>query len=264
MTTTTATVSANGLEVSYVTEGHGPPLLLLHGATSMGTHDWGAQRPLLRAQFTLYMPDARGHQRTVYDVRKGWSRDRLVADVLALADALGLERFHLLGLSMGARTALELAAAHPERVRSLVAVSAALEHEPAASVSRRLMDPAAIERTDPAWARDLARRHDTYQGAGHWQRLLLAIRDDLQTLEAPTPTELRRIRLPVLLACGDRDPWVPLEQAVRLARQLPEADLLVVPDCGHVVEAERPSVFNPALLAFLGRTASAESGPAAE
>ena len=74
---TTSTVRANGLDISYVTEGHGPPLLMLHGATSMGIHDWGAQRPLLRAEFTLYMPDARGHHRTLYDVRRGWSREAL-------------------------------------------------------------------------------------------------------------------------------------------------------------------------------------------
>ena len=60
------------------------------------------------------------------------------------------------------------------------------------------------------------------------------------------------MRLPVLLAYGDRDPWVPLEQAVRLRRQLPEARLLVVPG-GHVVPAERPAIFNPAVLAFLRR-----------
>jgi pimeloyl-ACP methyl ester carboxylesterase len=69
--------------------------------------------------------------------------------------------------------------------------------------------------------------------------------------EAPlTPESLSQVRLPVLLVFGDRDPWAPLEQAVRLRRQLPESQLLVVPG-GHVVPAERPSVFNPAVLGFL-------------
>jgi pimeloyl-ACP methyl ester carboxylesterase len=256
---TNAVVRANGLDVSYVTEGTGPPLLMLHGATSTGTHDWGAQRPLLRADFTLYMPDARGHHRTRYDVREGWSRDLLVDDALAFIDALGLEQVHLMGLSMGAGTAMRLAGRRPERVHSLIAISPVLEHEPAAAVARRGMDPEAILRDDPAWAADLAQRHDPHQGAGAWQRLLAAMREDTMRLTAMTPEELHRIRVPSLLVVGDRDPWVRLEQAVRVKRQLAQASLLVVPDCGHVVEAERPSVFNPAMVQFLRRARTARS-----
>ena len=244
-------IRANGLHIHYQTEGQGPPLLMLHGATSMGTHDWGAQRPLLRNDFTLYMPDARGHARTVYDVAGGWHRSILVDDALAFADALGLERFSAMGLSMGARTVVELATRQPERLLAAIAISPALERDPAAAVARRRMDPDSILADDPVWAAELEQRHDTHQGAGAWRRLAEAIRDDTQELEAPTPETLRRARLPMLLAYGDRDPWVPLEQAVRLKRQLPDARLLIVPECGHVVEAERPSVFNPAMSLFL-------------
>jgi pimeloyl-ACP methyl ester carboxylesterase len=244
-------IRANGLGIHYEVEGQGPALLLLHGATSMGTHDWGAQRPLLRSDFTLYMPDARGHARTVYDVSRDWHRSMLVDDALAFADALGLERFHVMGLSMGARTAVELATGQPDRVLSAIAISAALEREPAAAVARRRLDPEAILKDDPSWAAELEQRHDTHQGPGAWRRLAEAIRDDTQQLEAFKPEVLRRARLPMLLAHGDRDPWVPLEQAVRVKRQLPDARLLVVPECGHVVEAERPSVFNPAMMQFL-------------
>jgi pimeloyl-ACP methyl ester carboxylesterase len=133
----------------------------------------------------------------------------------------------------------------------MVAISPALEREPAASVARRRLDPDAIARDDPTWAAELQQRHDTHQGSGAWRRLALAIRDDSQDVTALTPEQLRRVRLPVLLAHGDSDTWVPLEQAIRVKRQLPDAKLLVVPDCGHVVEAERPSVFNPAMMLFL-------------
>ncbi len=246
-------IRANGLDIHYVTDGQGPPLVLLHGATSMGTHDWGAQRPLLRREFTLLMPDARGHARTVHDVRQGWSRVTLVDDALAFADALGLGRFHVMGLSMGARTAVELASRQPGRLLSMIAISPALEQEPAASVARRRLDPESIVRDDPAWAAELEQRHDPHQGPGAWRRLAVAIREDTQQLATLTPQELHRIRLPVLLAYGDRDPWVPLEQAVRIKRQLPDGRLLIVPECGHVVELERPSVFNPAMTQFLSR-----------
>jgi len=117
--------------------------------------------------------------------------------------------------------------------------------------TRRRLDPDFIVEDDPAWAAELEQRHDTHQGPGAWRRLAAAIRDDTQQLETFIPEVLRRARLPMLLAHGDRDPWVPLEQAVRVKRQLPDARLLVVPECGHVVEAERPSVFNPAMMQFL-------------
>jgi pimeloyl-ACP methyl ester carboxylesterase len=113
------------------------------------------------------------------------------------------------------------------------------------------MDPGRIERDDPAWAARLARRHDPVQGAGAWRKLMVAIREDIVAQQPPSPAELLRARLPILLACGDRDPWVPLEQAVRLQRQLPQASLFVAPGVGHVVVAERPSLFNQAVLQFL-------------
>ena len=108
-----------------------------------------------------------------------------------------------------------------------------------------------MERDDPVWTAQLEQRHDPHQGPGAWRRLAGAISAGSQDMATWTPEELRRVRLPVLLAYGDDDPRVPLEQAVRFKRQLPDASLLVVPDCGHVVVAERPSVFNPAMLQFL-------------
>ena len=249
------TIRANGLDISYTTEGQGPPLVLLHAATSSATEDWAAQRPVLRGHFTLYLPDARGHASTRWDTDAGWDHSMLVQDALAFADALGLQRLHLAGLSMGAGTALAMAMLQPERVISAVIAAVGVEKEPRASVARRLMDPDRIEREDPAWAGRLARRHDPGQGPGAWQKLMVAIREDIVAAPVPTPQQLRQARLPILLAYGDRDPWVPLEQAVALRRQLPDARLFVAPGVGHVVVAERPSAFNTVMLQFLRSTA---------
>ncbi len=244
-------LAANGLRIAYLTEGEGPPLVLLHAATSSATEDWAAQRPLLRQHFTLYLPDARGHAGTRWDTDRGWSHRMLIEDLIAFADGLGLERFHVAGLSMGAGTALALAILHPERVRAAVLAAVGVEPEPRNSVARRLLDPERLERDDPAWAARMARRHDPVQGEGAWRKLLRAIRDDILAQRHPRPEELLQARLPILLAFGDRDPWVPLEQAVRLQRQLPDARLFVAPGVGHVVVAERPSLFNQAMLQFL-------------
>lgn len=242
---------ANGLDVHYTTEGEGPPLLLLHAATSSATEDWAAQRPVLRKHFTLYLPDARGHAGTRWDTDLGWSHAMLRDDTLAFADALGLERFHVAGLSMGAGTALGLAITHRQRLYSAVIVAASAAPEPRASVARKLMQPERIEQEDAAWAASLARRHDPVQGPGAWRKLMVAIREDIIGEAMPTPLQLRQARLPILLAYGDRDPWVPLEQAVKLQRQLPDARLFVSPGVGHVVVAQKASLFNQAMLPFL-------------
>jgi pimeloyl-ACP methyl ester carboxylesterase len=244
-------IRANGLDIHYTVEGEGPPLVLLHAATSSALEDWAAQRPSLRQHFRLYLPDARGHARTRWDATDGWTYATLVEDLAAFADALELERFHVAGLSMGAATALGFAIAHPGRLRSAILVSAAVEREPRSSVARRLLDPDKAERDDPAWVATLVRRHEPTQGPGAWKRLLGAIRDEIVALEPFPPERLRMARVPILLAYGDRDPWVPLEQAVWMRRQLPDARLLVVPGTGHVVVAEQPRIFNPAALHFL-------------
>lgn len=250
-------VEANGLRIAYIAEGAGPPLVLLHAATSSASEDWAAQRALLRHHFTLFLPDARGHAGTPWDTDLGWSHAMLLDDLVAFADALGLPRFHVAGLSMGAGTALACAITYPERVVSAALAAVGVEPEPRNSVARRLMDPERLERDEPAWAARLARRHDPVQGEGAWRKLLLAIRDDILAQRHPRPAELRRARLPILLAVGDRDPWVPLEQAVRLQRQLPQASLFVAPGVGHVVTAERPLLFNQALLQFMRSTSDA-------
>jgi pimeloyl-ACP methyl ester carboxylesterase len=247
-------VRANGLEIAYELRGAGPPLVALHGATSLGLEDFAAQLPLMSKAFLVHLPEARGHGRTRWDASQGFRYDWLVDDLVAFVDALGLDSFHLLGLSMGAMTALQFGARHPERLRTLTVVGISPQREPRASVGRRLMDPERILARDPAWAATLARRHDTGQGPGAWQRLLPAIAADIAVQPLLSPAELHRIDCPTLVVCGDRDPFVPPEQAAALARQLPAGQLFVAPDCGHEVPSRRPGLFNEAISSFFRST----------
>jgi pimeloyl-ACP methyl ester carboxylesterase len=242
-------VRANGLDIAVEEAGDGPPLVLLHGGSS-GPDDFAAQLPLLRGSFRCYAPHARGHGGTRWDAERGFRYAWLVDDTLALADALGLETFHLLGFSMGAATALGLAARAPSRLRSLVLAGVSGEREPRGSVARRTFDPDRIARSDPDWAADLARRHDRVQGEGAWRRLLPAIAADIADQELIDAAGLATIRCPTLLLVGDRDPFVPLEQAVHLRRTIRDARLLVAPGCGHEVLRQRPAIANEALAGF--------------
>ena len=244
-------VQANGLDVTYEVSGAGPPLVVLHGATSVGGRDFAAQLPNLRKAFLVHLPDARGHGGTAWDATNGFRHEWLVDDLAGFLDALGLRSVHLLGFSMGGLTALQFAARHPERLRTLVVVGITPEREPRASVVRRLMDPA---RADPAWAAELEARHASGQGVGAWRRLLPAIAADVGVQPLMTPGQLRAIDCPTLVACGDRDPFAPVDHVWRLARQVRAGQLLVVPDAGHEVMAERPGIFNEALGAFYRAT----------
>jgi pimeloyl-ACP methyl ester carboxylesterase len=248
------TIRANGLDIGYDIQGAGPPLVLLHGATSLGREDFAAQLPGMSKAFLVYLPDARGHGRTRWDAADGFESEWLVDDLAGFVDALGLESFHLLGFSMGAMTALQFGARWPERLRTLIVVGITTLREPRASVGRRQMDPQRILAREPEFAAILARRHDDGQGVGAWQRLLPAIAADIASQPLLSPAELHGIDCPAMVVCGDRDPFVPPEHAAGLARQLPNGRLFVVPDCGHEVMARRPGLFNEATSGFYRST----------
>jgi pimeloyl-ACP methyl ester carboxylesterase len=116
------------------------------------------------------------------------------------------------------------------------------------------MDPDRIERNEPGWAAALERRHGPTQGPGAWQKLLRAISADIAVQPLLSPEELRNARVPILLACGDRDVFVPADHAVALQRQLPDSRLLIVPNSGHVVTVSQPQLFNDAAAAFWRET----------
>ena len=235
---------------------------MLHGATSLGSKDFAAQIPLFSRAFQLVLPDARGHGRTRWDAGDGFRYDWLVDDLAAFVDGIHLETFHVVGFSMGAMTALQFATRHPERLRTLTVVGITTQREPRASVGRRLMDPARADRDEPAWVVELGRRHDAGQGVGAWRRLLPAIAADIATQPLLAPRDLRRIDAPALVVCGDRDPFVPVDHAWGVQRQLPDGRLFVVPECGHEVMSRKPSLFNEALAGFYRSTATAAAARA--
>jgi pimeloyl-ACP methyl ester carboxylesterase len=248
------TIRANGLDIAYDVHGAGPPLVLLHGATSAGREDFAAQIPLFSKAFRVYVPDARGHAGTRWDAGQGFRYDWLVDDLEAIADALSLQTFHAIGFSMGAMTALQFAVRAPQRLRTLVVIGITTHREPRASVAQRLMDPQRALQRDPRWAAELARRHDPVQGVGAWRRLLPAIAADIAVQPLLGPAELHSIDCPTVVVCGDHDPFVPVEHAAGISRQVLDGRLFVVPDCGHEVMVRRPGLFNEAIAGFYRST----------
>jgi pimeloyl-ACP methyl ester carboxylesterase len=248
------TIHANDLEIGYEMVGSGPPLVMLHGASTSGRATFAGQLPALADMFEVYLPDARGHGTTRWDAADGFEAGWLVDDLEAFADGLGLATFDLAGYSMGALTALGFAVRAPTRVRTLIAGGIATDREPRASIGRRLMDPARIVRDDPRWAADMDRTIDLVQGPGAWRRLLPAIAADIAVQPLLTPVELRSISAPTLVACGDHDPLVPVGQAWALSRQVRDGRLFVAPDSGHDVLTRSPALALEAMRGFYRST----------
>lgn len=102
----------------------GPPMILLHGNAESGLA-WNGWMPRLARQFRVVRPDMRGFGRsTPMPIDHAWSLDGLVGDVLRLADALALDRFHLVAAKIGGPIAMRMAARHPDRLRSLAVLGA--------------------------------------------------------------------------------------------------------------------------------------------
>src|SRR3954451_10293944 len=117
--------TADGAQLAFEDAGSGPALLLLHGL--MGTHDDFARvfdLPALRRIRRVVAPDARGHGRSTNPEGR-FSFRAFADDVLALLDELGIDQAQAVGASLGAKTLLHVATLAPDRVSTMVLVSAA-------------------------------------------------------------------------------------------------------------------------------------------
>jgi len=261
------------LEVVEGGEG-GRPLVLVHGFTGNKEDLAEWVDPLAERGWHAVAPDLRGHGSSDHPPgREAYAFEAFAADLLALADALGWDRFTVVGYSMGGAVAQFLALDHPERVAALVLV--ATFHGPVPGVDAELVDlgSAVVRQTGmPGLAQALAARRAQnpeavarYERAerarpGHGARReqgVLATSPDLWLEMAPRFVSqpdrldlLRRLDVPTAVVVGESDRAM-LEDCRRLAAAIPGARLTVVPGAGHSLPAEKPAEFWAALTAFL-------------
>ncbi len=238
----------NGIELYYETVGDGEPLLLLHGMT--GCHeDWEhAGRQEFLREYRLILPDARGHGRST-NPEKSITHRQCSHDTLALLDHLGVQRCRAIGLSMGGNILLHMATLQPERIQTLVVVSATMYFPDQA---RAIMGAFPVENQPASEWETMRRRHKhgDAQIVALWEqcRALKDSHDDMNF----TPGELARITASTLIVYGDRDPLYPVEMAVEMYRAIPHAALWVVPGGGHgPIFREATAAFVEATLAHL-------------
>jgi 3-oxoadipate enol-lactonase len=239
--------------------GTGDPVVLIHGF-SFDMTLWAPQFPALAGSYRTVRYDLRGFGSSS---RPAAGRGH-VADLLALLDALGIDRAHLVGLSLGANVALAVAALHPGRVRGLVLASPGLPGhqwttprppDEAAAVAR-LAGVAAAKRW---WlAHQIFRSADAYPLA---RRRLTEMVDRFpahQWTDAPAAEPLppltgylSTVAARTLVMNGALDDPGYREIASVLHREIPGAQRQEFPDAGHLLNLEQPERFNRQLLGFL-------------
>lgn len=270
-------LDVRGATYNVERRGRGAPLLLLHGFTGASS-SWVPLMERLEERFDLIAPDLLGHGATdAPDDPARYGAAESAADLLALLDRLGVDRFGLLGYSMGGRIALHLALAAGPRLERLILESATAGIEdPAERASRVAADTAMaddLERDGVAafvarWERapifasqaaldPAARANRRAQRLRHSARgLANSLRGVGAGAAPPLWSRLREIAGPTLVVAGALDEkYVAL--ARRLAESLPDAHLKIAPDAGHNVHLERPGWFADAATEFTGALAGA-------
>ena len=261
-----ALARVNGADLWYELKGSGPPLVLLH-AGGTDARMWDEQYPRLAERFSVLRFDARGHGRSSLPA----GSSSFVDDLIGLMDAVGLEAATLVGLSTGARVAVETALAHPGRVSALVLASPVVRDQPrSAEVIRFAADEDALfERGDIEAAIELGQRFWVAGPHRQLEDIDLSVRERLSEMgrqafanylaadpkpgpeREPPDLQLARITVPTLVVVGQLDIEEILATAARLETEIPTARLLTVADVGHMISLERPSDFTEMVMDFL-------------
>jgi len=247
------------LELYYETQGTGPPLVLIHGSlmTAGLMNDYPA---LLAAGRRVITVELQGHGHT-RDIGRPLRYELLAGDIAALLDHLGLVRADLVGYSLGAGVAMQVAMRHPGRVRRLAVISVTYRSDGLHPEMTAAADPAAaLEQLADSIYHQAYR--DVAPDPGRWRELVRKVLDlDAQPQDWPAE-RVAAIAAPAMLVVADND-IVRLEHAVEMfhllgggvagdIHGLPSARLAVVPGTTHAGLCDRAAWVVPMIAEFLG------------
>jgi pimeloyl-ACP methyl ester carboxylesterase/ubiquinone/menaquinone biosynthesis C-methylase UbiE len=262
--------------------GEGPDVVLSHGLGANQAFWYFRIAPRFADRYRVTLYDLRGHGNSERPP-SGYTTRTLAEDLLALMDAQGVERAHLVGHSFGGAVSLHLAALHPERVRSLTLIDSRLhalqpfgspedqgywEDQRERAVSRGHAPPPGT----PRWLLPLFEELESL-GAGmppgsrpqqgiwdpkrrssqRWRALLetTSLLEDLHDVAGLTAEAIAAVSVPTLLVYGERSPLG--KTCERLRALLPRVETRVVDGAGHFFPLARPDWVTDTVLTFLGR-----------
>lgn len=258
-----AFIQANDLKVHYVEKGSGTPIVFVHGNWSTAL-SWQLVLDLLPGGYRGIAYDMRGRGKTE-GPDNDYTMPELSTDLLAFADALGLDKFHLAGHSLGSATAMQFAIDHPERLDSLVIVAPAwVDGMPAAynvpAAQQALKDNRAFfEQAYKAMMPTLA-DDDFFQrlaSEGHQQRIRATMSNLPALLEWHPGDRLREIDIPSIVISGELDAMTGGANADRAAAAL-GTNHVTMQGVGHSPNIEAPQQFVTTMIDSISASAQAQ------
>lgn len=279
-------IDVNGLNVHYKSMGRDEPAIILIHGFSASTFSWREVMAPLSKLGTVIAYDRpasglterplAGHPTMPggarYDGRSPYSAEAQADQLVALMDALGVRQAVLVGNSAGGTIATLTALRSPERVAGLVLVDPAIYTGGGApGWARPIINSPQMARLGPLVSRQFVAMGDGlireawHDPARVTDEVIAGYRKPLQAQDwdqglweltkASKPLNLAdrlgEVRVPTLVITGDDDRIVPTAESVRLAGELPNAELVVIPNCGHLPQEECPAAFLAATETFL-------------
>jgi len=227
----------NGLKMYYEISGEGKPAVYIHPIVS----HCGLTSGLTKNRQWIAM-DLQGHGRTA-DIDRPMTCEQHADDIAALLKHLQIEQADFFGDSFGGTIAVMMAVRHPKLVRRVVSYGGSLAPFPRDTAAVLTPDSDAFR-----WKRE------EYQKVApepkQWPTLFDKVLKSGMEWKGFSPHELKAIKAPVLIACGDHD-LIPVERYAECSRMIPNAQLAIIPDASHFVLFSEPEKLLPTIAAFL-------------
>ena len=257
-------IRANGIQMNYEISGKkGAPVVILSHSLSSSLLMWNPQMDALNPYFQVLRYDTRGHGKS--DAPSGaYTLELLAEDVIKLLDGLGMDRVHLVGLSMGGIIGQCLALNHSHRLKSLVLCDTTpvfpAESQP---IWQERMDKARtkgmealLEETMERWfTPTFLKRNPPMVKLIREQILATPVAGYIGCAEAIRRLNyldrLSEIKMPTLIMVGEDDPGTPVSASEAMHKRISNSKLVVLPSARHLSNVEQTDAFNSALLTFL-------------
>lgn len=260
-------VEANGLHFHVHRVGSGTPLVMIMGLGAPG-EKWKHNYQLLSRYFTCIVPDNRGAGQSDKPETESYTTDEMSEDILGIMDALGIDKAHVMGVSMGGAIAQLVALKQPDRVKSLILTSTFASVSPAFAKALTLLKDLK-EEIDPATLKQLNlwMTYGQYTQLHHPEKIAMSAQEDAAypypmpayayraqcnaCLSHDTSARLGELKMPVLIASGAKDLFMNMEKTMELVHGIPHAEFYLSPEGGHVHQWEYPEPYDSVVLGFL-------------
>ena len=227
----------NGLKMYYEITGEGKPAVYIHPVVS----HCGLVSQLTKNRQWIAM-DLQGHGRTA-DIDRPMTCEQHADDIAALLKHLKIEEADFFGDSFGGAIAVMMAVRHPKLVRRVVSYGGSIAPFPRDTAAVLTPDSDAFK-----WKREEYQK--VAPDSKKWPTLLTKVLRCGIEWSGFSPNELKAIKAPVLIACGDHD-LIPVERYAEWSRMIPNAQLAIIPDASHFVLFSEPERLLPTIAAFL-------------